>query len=905
MSLTAGSRLGPYDIIAPIGAGGMGQVYKARDPRLDRVVAIKVLPEQTAQDPEFRARFEREARTISQLNHPHICAIYDVGREDGVDFLVLEFLEGETLAKRIEKGPLPLEPALKIAIEICDALDRAHRHGIVHRDLKPGNVIVTKSGAKLLDFGLAKQARGLQLVAGSPATSLSPEAPAASDRPTSLSPAMTAKGTILGTFQYVAPEQIEGQEADSRSDIWAFGCLLYELLTGTRAFEGRTQASLVGAILKDEPRPVSAIQPQLPPVLDRIVTTCLAKDPDERWQSAADIARELKWAMTASAEIPKRAGRSAARDRTIWAAAGAGMAVIVAVLLWPSGSIQAPATGSASVVRATIPLSADEALAPATVPNLAVSPDGRWIAYRGAAHIWLRALDGGSSRAVSGTEGGAYPFFSPDSQWLGFVAGSVIKRVSLSGGAPTTVVGGSTTTTIRGVAWGDDGFMYYTPTVSAGLWRVRADGTGSPEELTKPDFSLGEKTHRWPVVLPGSRALLFTVGTSRIRSFDDARIEALTIATRTRHRLVEGGTYPLYAPTGHLVYTRAGATLAVPFDPDRLAIAGSPMPVIEQALPDPSYGVGHHAFSGDGTFVSIPGGTSFLVSRIRTLGAVNRRGEVQPYPAPPAPYSVVRLAPTDARAAAMYEGATSQLSILDMSRGSASQLTFEWDNEQPTWTPDGSRVTFMSNRGGGPRNLYWQPADGSADAERLATSVNEQAPQAWTPDGATLVFVETDPTSLQDIWVMSVADRKPRPLIQTPALDTAARVSPDGRWIAYQSNQSGRFEVFVQAFPSLGRRWQLSIDGGTQPMWQRNGRELIYRRGSSVMAVPVSTAGEFQHGTPVVLFNSPQPLWDLLPDGRFLMPVGSPPADVTHFNVIVNWFDELQRKAGGPPLPRG
>ena len=892
MSLTAGTRLGPYEIVAPIGAGGMGEIYKARDTRLDRTVAIKRIQAALSADPEFKARFEREARTISALNHPHICTLHDIGHEHGIDYLVFEFLEGETLAARLEKGPLPVEHALKIGREICDALDRAHRHGITHRDLKPGNVMLTRSGAKLLDFGLAK-----------PSGAVSADAPplprgADASLPTAMlaNAPITTRGTILGTFQYMSPEQIEGQDADARSDIWSLGCLLYEALTGKHAFEGKTQASLVSAIIKDQPPAISGVQPLAPPGLDRVVATCLAKDPDARWQSAADLARELQWVMEArSSEAPRaRAAGIARYERLGWAAVVITLTAVAALVYWRQPSSTA---AGGPPTYGVVPLGARHALVPSFLPNLAVSPDGRYAAYRGNEGLILRALDEHESRPLAGTEGAAYPFFSPDSQSLGFVVGPTIKRIALSGGAPTVVAPGGGTAggvPFRGVAWGDDDFIYYTPTVSAGLWRVPAAG-GAAEELTRPDFAKGEKTHRWPFVLPGSKAVVFVVGTSRITTFDDARIEVLVLAGRERRKLVDGGTFPQAAPSGHLLYSHAGALLAVPFDADRLELRGSPIEVVTGTLRDDLYGMGNHSFSKTGTLVYAAGGTTGVT---RTLASVDRRGTPQPLPVAPGFYGTGRVSRDGTRLVVFVNGATSQITTIDLSRGPASRMTFEWDNESPVWTPDDKFLTFTSNRGGGPRNLYRQPADGGGDAERLTTSDREQVPLDWSPDGRTLVFGETDPGTLGDIWYMSMDDRTPRVLVKTPGADGAARLSADGRWIAYQSNLAGQPEIYVQAFPAGGRRWQISIDGGTAPVWQRNGRELVYRRGNSVMAVAVNGDADFQYGSPVRLFDWPQPIMDVLPGGRFLMAAGTPMAPITELNLVVNWFEDLRRRMG-------
>jgi len=429
--------------------------------------------------------------------------------------------------------------------------------------------------------------------------------------------------------------------------------------------------------------------------------------------------------------------------------------------------------------------------------------------------------------------------------------------------------------------------------VSAGLWRISASN-GVAEQLTTPDFDKGEKTHRWPFVLPGSKAVLFVVGTSRITSFDDARIEVLTLATKARRPLVDGGTYPQFVPTGHLLYSHEGGLLAVAFDPERLEVRGSPVRVVDGTMRDSSFGYGSHGFSNQGTLAYAAGVTSVAP---RTLASVDRSGVSRPLAAPPATYGAGRVSPDGTRLVVSLTGATSQITMVDLSRGSASRMTFEWDNENPIWRSD-SELTFTSNRVGGPRNLYRQPADGGGKAERLTASEHEQVPHAWSPDGKMLVFGDTDPLTLQDLWYLSLDDRKPRVLVTTPGVDVAARLSPDGRWMAYQSNLSGRNEVYVQAFPAGGRRWQISTDGGTAPVWQRNGRELLFRNGTAVMAVSIATSTDFQYGTPVKLFDSRQPIVDVLPDGRLLMAAGTPLPPVTELTLIVNWFEELQRKVG-------
>jgi serine/threonine-protein kinase len=894
MPVPTGTRLGPYEILSAIGAGGMGEVYKARDTRLERTVAVKVLPADLAADGEFRQRFEREARTISQLSHPHICVLHDVGHDAGVAFLVMEYLEGETLAQRIERGPIPFDDALKIAVDIADALDKAHRAGVIHRDLKPGNVMLTRSGArqgaphaKLLDFGLAK---------GGGASADQPSMLTAA--PTRTTP-LTMHGTILGTFQYMAPEQIEGAEADARSDIWAFGCMLHEMLTGHRAFAGKTHASLIGAILKDQPQPASHAQP-LPRGVDHIVATCLAKDPEARWQSASDLARELKWVALSEQGAGATSGESAAaartRERLVWIAAILAAALATGFVVWRLRPVQPETNGPTT--RAMLSLLPEEALI--ARPNgagigAALSSDGGWFAYLGRVddrfQLFVRNMADGRSRPVPGTEGAGYPAFSPDSQSLAFVSGRTIRRVVIGGGTPVTVV--DNLGSVRGMAWGDDERIYYTPQYGAGLWRVDAAGGGVPEELTTPDRAKGEKTHRLPFVLPGSKAVLFVVGSSRDTSFDDANIDVLSLDSRTRKRIIEGGTYPQYVPSGHLLYSRGSTIVAVAFDPGRLELLGNPVVVAEGVLNRPLYGGADFGVSRAGTLVSVPASTR----DDRRLLSADRRGNTEPIRVDGGFGSTSRVSPDGSRVVSFILGATSQIGIGDLKRGGAlTKITFEWDNEYPMWTADSARIVFSSNHGGGPPNIYWQSADGSGAAERLTTSEHVQRTGWYSSPGPLVPYVDIDPSSGADIWAVSLADRKAIPVVKTRFDEDGPAFSPNGKWLAYQSNQSGGWEVYVQAHPSTGRRWPISNGGGTAPMWSPKGDELLYRNGTAVMAVPVRTSSEFDHGSATKLFDTPDALLDFLPGGRFLVGRVTQPPPVTSLNLIVNWFDELRRK---------
>jgi serine/threonine-protein kinase len=580
----------------------MGEVYRARDTRLDRTVAIKVLPASLSADPSLRQRLEREARAISSLDHPHICGLYDIGLDGGHDYLVMQYLEGSTLASRLERGALPLAEAMKIGAQIAEALAAAHRRGIVHRDLKPGNVMLTASGAKLLDFGLAKSSAIREPM--DPGRTMA---------------ALTAERTILGTLHYMAPEQVEGRDADSRSDIFALGAVLYEMLSGRRPFDGDSPASVIASILSTEPRPIADVAPLAPRSLDRVIARCLAKNPDDRWQSASDLAFELRaQADVRNRDVAPLASAAPRRRTAAWLAGAAVIALAGGAAGWLLKR-QPPSTPR-PVVRALLPLATGDELSYHDRTDfgqpVALSPDGRVVAYvmlGSPTKLVLRTVDTGESRVLVQAAAIGEVFFSPDSQFVGFVSGAggadrpwtpgiggSIRKISVSGGAATTVADGIGS--IKGAWWGADGFIYYSPAPGMGLWRAPAAG-GQGEKLTSPDRSQGEKTHRRPFLLPGNKSLLFVVGTSRIDSFDDARIEALRLSDRSRHRLIDGGTAPLYLASGHLLYARAGKLVAVPFDPERLAVEGAPMTVLEGVADQPASGVSNHAISADGTIV--------------------------------------------------------------------------------------------------------------------------------------------------------------------------------------------------------------------------------------------------------------------------------------------------------------
>ena len=893
MPILTGKRLGPYEILSAIGAGGMGEVYRAQDTRLNRIVAVKVLPPHLADRPESKGRFEREARMIASLNHPHICTLYDVGHQNGTDYLVMEYLEGETLAQRLRKGPLPLEQVLQYAIEIADALDKAHRKGITHRDLKPDNILLTKSGTKLLDFGLAKLKQETHPVA--PLSQL----------PT-VQGAATAEGTILGTLQYMAPEQLEAAEVDARTDIFAFGAVVYEMATGRKAFEGKSSASLIAKILETDPPPMSSLQPMTPPALERVVKTCLAKDRDERCQSAGDLHRELKWIAERGTQAAGSAGAIAGRVRSRgrWVMPAVISSVVLAMMAWFAiGNLRhSTGTASAPVIRSIFSLPAGEQLAGLTnQAAVALSPDGSHMVYvasrGGTQQLYLRSMDSFEGKPVPGTETASSPFFSPDSKWIGFFAhGSALEKTAVAGGTTVTLatVGGGG---MYGATWDNDMIVFQNESTGS-LWRVSADG-GTPQRVPTLNSKKSEISNRWPDFLPGSKAILLA-GLDNIVNWDNAQLGVYDFVSNERRELVSsGGTRPRYALTGHLTYARLGTLMAAPFDPKRLEVTGAAVPVVEGVMESNSSGVSQYSFSDSGTLAYIPGGNQISE---RSLIWVSRNGEERPLHAPSRPYTNPRISPDGRRAAVSFADPASNIWIYDLTRETLTRLTFETTGSlNPAWTPDGKRVVFQA---GSPSNLFGQFVDGTGKAERLVAREYRDAPNSWSPDGQALAFTETSPITAMDIMILP-SDGKARPFLQTPFNEGAARFSPDGHWLAYVSDESGRYEIYVQPYPGPGEKWQVSTDGGTEPVWNPNGRELFYRQGDKMMAVDVATRPSFSPGKPRMLFEGrylraaqANPAYDVFPDGqRFLMVKETQQEQTsTQIDVVQNWFEELKQK---------
>jgi len=896
MPLVSGTKLGPYEVVGPLGAGGMGEVYRARDRRLGRDVAVKILPGQVSNDPVRRQRFEREAKTISSLNHPHICTLHDIGSQDGVDYLVMECLEGETLAKRLEKGPLPLEQVLKYGMQIADALDKAHRNGVVHRDLKPGNIMLTSTGAKLLDFGLAKPSAALTSVATLTATV------------TQTSP-MTEQGAIVGTFQYMSPEQVEGSELDGRSDIFSLGAVLYEMLTGQRAFQGKSQLSVASAILEKEPAPISAVKPLTPPALDHAIRRCLAKDIEDRWQTARDLALEMKWLAESSSPYtlapaaPRHTLRTQWRSVAAWSSGSFILAAIATSAVW---NWKAPFSLPARPVsRFTITLPAGQQLAGLDGgPAVALSPDGMHLAYvarqgGGAPLLYLRPMDGFEAHAIPGTEDAVNPFFSPDGRSLGFFAGTKLKKVAVNGGPAQTL---GEVPMGRGASWSEQGMIATAPTNNSSL-RQMSDAGGSLQPVTR--FNKGEIAHRWPEFLPGGNALLFAAAATNF-NWNHAQIAVQSLATGERHDLIKEATHPRYALSEHLIYAQGASLMAVPFDARRLAVTGAAVPVVEGVLQSLNSGAAQYSISASGALAYIPGNVASTQSK---LVWVTRNGTEQPISAPARAYVFPRVSPDGGRVAVDIREQEAQEWLYDLSRGTLTRLTFEGSlSISAAWAPDSKRLAVQSDKGG-PLNIFWEPADGSGGLERLTTSESLQFPMSWSRDGQFLAYGEIDPNSGYDIWVLRLSDHKAEPFLRTPFNESVPQFSPDGHWLAYVSDESGRWEVYVQPYPGPGGKSQISTEGGMEPVWNPKGAELFYRTGDRMMAVDVATQPSFHAGKPRVLFEgryertpATGPNYDVAPDGqRFLMlkPSEQEAAAPNQIDVVLNWFEELKRRV--PP----
>jgi serine/threonine protein kinase/Tol biopolymer transport system component len=883
MTLKSGTQLGTYEIVSAIGAGGMGQVYRAKDHKLGRDVAIKVLPEEFARDPDRVARFQREAKLLASLNHPNIAAIYGLEESGGTSFLVLELIEGETIESQLQRGPIPVEESIRLALQIVEALGAAHGKGVIHRDLKPANIKVTPDGkVKVLDFGLAK------------ALSEEIQSSNSSQSPT-ITEAMTRPGVILGTAAYMSPEQAKGKAVDKRADIWAFGCVFYECLTGKKLFEGETVTETLAAVLTRAPE-WEKVPAKMRPLLRR----CLEKDLNRRFHDAADVRIEIEDAKTeilSPRETP--AGPYVTRRRaqllsTLTLVLGAAITALAFWYLKPPPS-QAPA-------HLSIALPIGDSLYEGKLP-LAFSPDGNRIAFvsgRGVLpHLFLRTLDNPEAHLIPGTDGAVGPFFSPDGQWVGFFAQGKLMKVSVHGGALVAICASGPS---AGASWGADNTIIFSPSASSSLLRVSADG-GTPETFTTLDASKGEISHRYPQFLPGGKAVLFSVFTGM--GWDDQHIVLQVLKTDERRTLVRGGHTGRIVPAGYLVYYRAGSLLALPFDLARQEVTSTTPVTIVEGIKESGAVAGEYSFSDTGSLAYIPASPRQFERR---LVWVDRNGKIEPLAAPPRNYEEPALSPDGRQIAVPIHSNTIDLWIYDLERGSLTRLSSEGSSQSPVWTPDGKRIAYQATRGGF-RNIFWRAADGTGAEEQLTVGKNLQTPVSWSPDGRDLAFEEINPATGNDIFILHLADTaskdaisrdnpKPRRFVEAP-IAASPVFSPDGRCLAYASDQSGTFEVYIQPFSGPGRAWQVSTDGGGAPIrWTANGRELFYRLGDKIMAVDIQTETAFTMGKPKLLFENTLELFGMAPDGRrflVIQPVDPEPA-VTQIHVVLNWFEELKQK---------
>jgi eukaryotic-like serine/threonine-protein kinase len=865
MPLTPGTKLGPYEIQSPIGAGGMGEVYRARDTRLDRTVAIKVLNSDLVASTDLRARFEREAKIISQLQHPHICVLHDVGKEGATDFLVMEFLEGESLADRLKRGPLGEPELLKTAVEIADALEKAHRAGVVHRDLKPGNVMLTKMGAKLLDFGLAKPV-GAAAVSGTGSGSSRSTLAAALTQtsPAPGSPLSTA-GAVVGTVQYMSPEQVQGLEADARSDIFAFGLMLFEMVTGKRAFEGKTQATVVGQILAVDPPSASTVRPGTMPALDRVIRLCLEKDPDERLQTAHDLKLELE---RIAAERPS-AGTTAATKTPNSVAWAAGL--VAALLLGAGAGFLVPRSHPAAPSIRTVidpPPASLFRLRDDTAGPPVLSPDGRTLAFTAASEgkqtLWVRPMNSLEARALPGTDDAFFPFWSPDGSSLGFFADGKLKTIELNGGAPIIVCDAQLG---RGGTWGPDGNILFSASPNSPILRVTASG-GTPVEITKIDSSR-HTSHRWPFVLPDGKHFLYLAMHHDLAQSGNDTVYFATVDGRENRDLMHASSNAIYAD-GFLLFARGDQLMAQPFDPTKGSLRGEPRMVAKGVMNDASTWHMDASATDNGLLVFGSG----LLGDLQLVWLDRSGKQVGIVADKLANLQFARISPQGDRVAMQIDNGINDVWVVDLVRGVRTRLTFGPNsNLFPLWSPDGKWIAYLSSRNG-KATLYRKPADGSGAEELLLTDDQVTTPNDWSSDGKTLLYHRGFPGSAS-IWAVPLEGER-KPYMVSPR-GMWGRLSPNQHWLAYQSAQSGMIEIYVVAFGGGQGKWQVSANGGQSAQWSKDGKELYYFDGTqSLVSVPVQdSGGALQFGSPQILVNRwtvlSFPFFDVSADGKKIL----------------------------------
>ncbi len=856
--LSPGTQIGLYEVRALIGAGGMGEVYRARDTRLGRDVAIKILPNAFTGDPDRLNRFEREARVLATLNHPHIGAIYGiedapVSAGSSIRALVLELVEGETLAERIarvgtSKGrALRLDEVLKIAQQIAQGLEVAHEKGIVHRDLKPANIKVTPDGiTKILDFGLAK-------------TSSEVQEPSRSDAPTAATQSGTREGHVMGTAAYMSPEQARGSIVDKRTDIWAFGCVLFEMLTGAAVFERETVTDTIAAIVEREPD-WTRLPASVPVPVRRLLQRCLEKDSKRRLRDIGDARYEIEQLI--DSPVDDRSSVPAEQSRTLT------LPVVVVLLLsvvalgagaWLS-LFANRAANDRRISRFTIELPPGQVIPPGFNSHLAISPDGTHVAYTPLpGPVWVRRLDTLESQPLEvsktpGFRGG--PMFSPDGASISYIQGNEIfsgsrpfLKASLTGGAALKL---AEYDAFHEGEWGSDGKVYWTESYAGGIVSIPESG-GAVQTITKPDVEHGERSHRFAHLLPGGKAMIYTVSLDGINSYDDARIDLWDLATGKHKPLITGGTSAIYSPSGHIIYARAGKLFAVPFDLKRQEVTGSAFEVLSGVMMSRDTGAAEFRLSNRGDLAYVPGAAE---GGDRTLVWVDRSGKAEPLPLPPASYLYPRISPDGRSLAVEIEGPNHDFYVYDFARSVLSKMTTDGLSHDPVWTPDGKRLAFRSWQAGG-MTMWWMPVDRSSSAIRLDPNGTRQSPVSFSPDGKFLTFDQKDPQTRDDAWLLPIGEPgAPRAIAKSRSGEGSAKFSPDGRWIAYSSDESGKEEIYVQPFPGLGPKLQVSNNGGTDPVWRRSGGELYYRSGNKMMVVSVTTS------QPEFRASAPKQLWE-------------------------------------------
>ncbi len=901
MPLTSGTKLGPYEIQSPLGAGGMGEVYRARDTRLDRIVAIKIIPHHLQADQDLKTRFEREARAVSSLQHPHICTLFDVGHQDGTDYLVMEYLEGETLAARLTHGPLPLDQVLKVAVEIADALEKAHRQGIIHRDLKPGNIMLTKSGAKLMDFGLAKgMAAAATMASGTSGGPITPSTPTINvGMLTSPPTPLTGKGSIVGTFEYMAPEALQGAEADARSDNFSFGCVLYEMTTGKRAFDGKSQVGVLAAILEKEPEPISVTQPMAPPALDRLIRTCLAKDPDQRWQSAHD----LKVQLQAIAEMGSQAGVPAAvvdvRRHRKHILAGLGvmgwllaLAALV-VALYYSRRL----TSEQQPINAEIELPPGAEISINESGGVAISPDGRKLAFpaktANRTELWIRDLEAGKAWSIAGAEGAAFPFWSPDSHKVGFFAGGKLRTVAASGG-PVQIIADAPAG--RGGTWSQAGVIVFTPNIEEPLLKVPEAG-GTPTPVTK--LGASGFTHRNPTFLPDGKHFLFT---RRNVATPTGDLYAGSVDEAEPKLVVERASNASFTQ-GYLLYLRDRNLVAQRFDPASLVVSGNPTPLVENVEFWTPKDLGNFSASPGGTLVYRTAQST--QSRFAWMKLAGKETEEFGDPITGIDQagltSSTKLSPDGKKIAFVRRDPTSpdsELWIFEIARKTLTRQTVSSSKGviYCAFSPDGTSIATTVTGGATSTSLAIKSLSSGVE-----TKVDTEAPRlinvaSWTPDGKYLIMSAQDPKTLFDVYAQPVAGGKAIPLLTQSYNEYEGDVSPNGKWMAYFSNESGRVELYVTDFPGVHSKFQISTDGAYWHSWSRDGKRLYFANGNKLLASEIRNPDtmEFSSTEAVTGLEGVQPI-AFAPDGRLLVLKPLSGAQTEPLHIVLHFPESIGR----------